>query len=208
MLSSKNITFSYDQENSFRFPDFSCGEQGRKLILGGSGTGKTTFLHLLTGLLKPNSGHIFYGDTDIATLENRSLDKFRGENLGLVFQTAHFISSLTVKENLTIPLWLGSKTIDVSRIKELLDRLDIADKLDSKIANLSIGERQRVSIARAVVHRPKVIFADEPTSALDDKNTENVVKLLEDQAAAEKAALVLVTHDNRLKKLYNDILEL
>ncbi len=208
MLEAKDITFSYDQHNSFSFPDFTCNEGEKKLILGGSGTGKTTYLHLLTGLLRPKSGSIQLDGTDIATLGGRQLDQFRGKNIGLVFQTAHFISALTVKENLKVPLWLGAKKADEKRIVELLERLQIGHKLNSKIKHLSIGERQRVSIARALIHQPKIIFADEPTSALDDTNTEHVVGLLEEQAAQEGAALVIVTHDNRLKNLYKDIVEL
>jgi ABC-type lipoprotein export system ATPase subunit len=208
MLEAKNISFSYDDQNSFSFPDFTCGAGEKKLILGGSGTGKTTYLHLLTGLLRPKAGSVVLDGTDIATLKSRELDQFRGKNIGLVFQTAHFINSLTVKENLRIPLWLGGKKGYDERITELLERLQISHKLNSKIKNLSIGERQRVSIARALVHQPKIIFADEPTSALDDKNTENVVSLLEEQAAQEGAALVIVTHDTRLKSLYKNIVEL
>lgn len=208
MLEAKNISFSYDDQNSFSFPDFTCGAGDKKLILGDSGTGKTTYLHLLTGLLRPKIGSIVLDGTDIAMLSSRKLDQFRGKNIGLVFQTAHFISSLTVKENLRVPLWLGGKKVSDERIKELLKRLQISHKLNSRIKNLSIGERQRVSIARALVHQPKIIFADEPTSALDDQNTENVIALLEQQAAKEGAALVIVTHDTRLKSLYKNIVEL
>lgn len=208
MLEAKGINFSYDSENSFSFPDFSCGERDKKLILGGSGTGKTTFLHLLTGLLKPASGSIVLDGTAISALKKRELDQFRGRNIGIIFQTAHFINSLTVKENLRVPLWLGNKKSSDDRILELLDRLQMEHKLNSKIQNLSIGERQRVSIARALVHKPKIIFADEPTSALDDTNTYKVIQLLEEQATEENAALVIVTHDTRLKTLYKNRLEL
>ncbi|MFK7757060.1 MAG: ABC transporter ATP-binding protein [Flavobacteriales bacterium] len=208
MLEAKQITFSYDALNEFSFPDFTCAEGEKKLILGGSGTGKTTYLHLLTGLLRPNSGSITLNGTNIATLSSKELDQFRGKHIGLVFQTAHFINALTVKENLRVPLWLGGKKSDDSRISELLERLQIGHKLNSRIHHLSIGERQRVSIARALIHKPKIIFADEPTSALDDENTEYVVKLLEEQATAEGAALVIVTHDTRLKDLYKNRVEL
>ncbi len=208
MLEAKNITFSYNAQNTFSFPDFSCGDGEKKLILGGSGTGKTTYLHLLTGLLRPSGGSIVMNGTNIATLKSKELDQFRGKHIGLVFQTAHFIKALSVKENLSVPLWLGQKKANDSRISELLERLQIGHKLNAKINELSIGERQRVSIARAIVHKPKIIFADEPTSALDDKNTERVVSLLEEQAAQEEAALVIVTHDTRLKDLYKNRIEL
>ena len=208
MLEAKKISFSYDASNEFSFPDFTCGNGEKMLILGNSGTGKTTFLHLLTGLLRPKSGSVTLNGTEFSKFRNNELDKFRGENIGLVFQTAHFINALTVKENLSIPLWLNKQKNNPERISELLDRLQIGHKANSKINNLSIGERQRVSIARALMHKPKIIFADEPTSALDDENTDNVVKLLDEQSSLEGAALVIVTHDNRLKKHYKNVLEL
>jgi len=208
MLSAKDIRFSYDAQNTFEFPDFSCGAGEKKLILGSSGTGKTTFLHLLTGLLKPSSGEVKMHNTNFSQLSNSQLDKFRGKHLGLVFQTAHFINALNVRENLQMPLSLNGMKNGNQRIDTLLDRLQIGHKANSKISNLSIGERQRVSIARSLIHKPDIIFADEPTSALDDKNTDYVINLLEEQADHEGAALVIVTHDNRLKTRYSNRVEL
>lgn len=208
MLKASDIKFSYDSENTFSFPDFSCESGEKKLILGSSGTGKTTYLHILTGLLKPSSGSITMEGTELTSLSNSELDRFRGKHMGLVFQTAHFINAITVKQNLQVPLWLGGKKASDSRITTLLERLQIGHKANSKINSLSIGERQRVSIARALIHQPKVIFADEPTSALDDQNTDYVVHLLEEQAEQENAALVIVTHDNRLKERYSNRIEL
>lgn len=208
MLTAQHIKFSYDAQNTFEFPDFSCDAGEKKLILGSSGTGKTTFLHLLTGLLKPTSGSIQMHGIELSAMSNSELDKFRGKQMGLVFQTAHFIQSLTVKENLMVPIWLGGMKGQESRVATLLERLQIGDKINSKIHNLSIGERQRVSIARALIHEPKIIFADEPTSALDDENTDYVIGLLEEQCELENAALVIVTHDNRLKNRYPNRLEL
>ncbi len=208
MLTAENIKFSYDSQNTFEFPNFTCAAGEKKLILGSSGTGKTTFLHLLTGLLKPTSGRVCMHDICFSDLSNSALDKFRGKHLGLVFQTAHFINSLSVKENLEMPMALNKLKGSNSRISMLLDRLQIGHKANSKISNLSIGERQRVSIARSLIHKPDIIFADEPTSALDDKNTNYVVNLLEEQAEQEGAALVIVTHDNRLKDRYANRVEL
>jgi len=155
MLSAKNVRFSYDAENSFKFPDFHCGAGEKKLILGSSGTGKTTLLHLLTGLIKPSSGDITLHGTAYSSLPNAKLDKFRGKHIGLVFQTSHFIQALSVRENLMMPLALNGLKADDERIMKLLERLQIKEKANSRVFNLSIGERQRVSIARALIHKPK-----------------------------------------------------
>lgn len=199
MLTTHSLTFSYPTGNGFNFPDIHCGAGESLLILGESGKGKTTFLHLLAGLLRPASGEIIIGDTHLEQLNPKSLDRFRGRNIGLVFQKGHFISSLTVGENLLMTRYLASLPKDESQALAVLDRLNLNQKYHAYPQRLSQGEQQRVAIARAVLNHPKVILADEPTSALDDHNCEEVINLLEEHAAAVEAALVIVTHDSRLK---------
>jgi putative ABC transport system ATP-binding protein len=174
------------------------------LILGESGRGKTTLLHLLAGLLKPTGGSVIIGSTDTSSLSNAQLDKFRGKNVGIIFQTAHFVDSLSVEDNLIMPQFLTGNKIDRTKAKEILTRLNLGDKAYSKPASLSVGEAQRVAIARAVINNPQLILADEPTSALDDKNAEEVIRLLDEQASATGAALVIVTHDKRLKDRFSN----
>lgn len=133
------------------------------------------------------------------------LDKFRGDNIGIIFQKNHFISSISVLENLKIAQFFGG-TEDEKKCRDLLGRLNILDKADKAISTLSEGEKQRVAIARALVNDPELILADEPTSALDDDNCDEVIRLLEEQASNAGAALVIVTHDTRLKeKVSNQI---
>ena len=199
MFSANNITFQYPKGPSFSFPDLKCNQGDRLLILGESGRGKTTLLHLLAGLLKPTGGSVIIGSTDTSSLSNAQLDKFRGKNVGIIFQTAHFVDSLSVEDNLIMPQFLTG-----NKIKEILTRLNLGDKADSKPASLSVGEAQRVAIARAVINNPQLILADEPTSALDDKNAEEVIRLLDEQASATGAALVIVTHDKRLKDRFSN----
>jgi putative ABC transport system ATP-binding protein len=131
------------------------------------------------------------------------MDRFRGQNIGLVFQSSHFISALTVGENIAIAQSLAGNKVDNKKIKTLLSRLNIGQKIDKKTYNLSQGEQQRVAIARAIINDPKVILADEPTSALDDVNTEEVLQLLMHQAKEVNSTLIIVTHDNRLKERFN-----
>ena len=202
MLKTSELTHIYDRENSFAFPDIQCNEGEKWLLLGQSGSGKTTLLHILGGLLKPETGDVVVGSTAINKLSNAELDKFRGKHIGIIFQRPHFIRALTVGENLLLAQKLAGVTQNKTRIETLLNRLNIGNKINSKPHNLSQGEQQRVSIARALVNGPDLILADEPTSALDDKNTHEVIKLLENQAEEENATLLIVTHDGRLKEYF------
>ena len=203
MLKSINLSFQYSGSTPIRFPDFTAEQGDQWLILGPSGSGKTTLLHLLGGLLSPTEGNVTLGDFNYATISAARLDKFRGENIGIVFQKAHAVQSLSVMENLLLTQQLGGKSLDKKKIMDLLERLQIAHKANQKPNRLSAGEQQRVAIARAVVHQPRLILADEPTSALDDKNSTEVQNLLKESAEAVKAILLVVTHDNRLTSAFH-----
>jgi putative ABC transport system ATP-binding protein len=208
MLSCKDIYFSYDSGTNFNFPDLKCSQGEHLLILGQSGTGKTTLLHLIAGLLQPSSGLIEIDGVDIVTQDQRKIDRFRGENIGIVFQTPHFIDSLNVLDNLIMPQFLTGRKIDRDKAMEKLVRLGLRDKHKKKTKNLSVGEQQRVAIARALVNDPPLILADEPTSALDDYHTDEVIDMLSEQAANSNSALVIVTHDKRLKDRFSNRVEL
>lgn len=202
ILAVKDLTYSYGGGIVLRFPDFFMEKGKHALILGQSGSGKTTFLHLIGGLLQARSGEVRVLDNDWTKLSNRLRDKYRGQHMGFIFQTAHFIPSLTVGENLAIAAHLAGKQLDHQWAEHLLDRLDILDKQHRPIRHLSVGEQQRVAIARALVNRPEILLADEPTSALDDENCDRVIELLESCAGETGASLLIVTHDNRLKGRY------
>ena len=206
MLETKNLKFKYDDDSELSFPNINTSKENL-LILGASGVGKTTFLHLLSGLLHPLEGEIDLIGTPISKLTMSEMDRFRGKNIGIVFQKPHFINSLTVKENLQLAQYI-SKKIDKTRISSLLESLGIEDKANKKTLNLSQGEKQRVAIALAIVNSPKLILADEPTSSLDDLNCDKVNNLLKDQAAKYKAKLIIITHDYRLKKHFKNTLSL
>ena len=206
MLETKNLRFKYDNNLELNFPDIKTSKENL-LILGASGVGKTTFLHLLSGLLKPINGEIDLLGTKISQLKMSEMDRFRGKNIGIVFQKPHFINSLTVKENLQLAQYISKKN-DKNRIQSLLESLGIEDKANKKTQNLSQGEKQRVSIALAIVNSPKLILADEPTSSLDDLNCEKVINILKNQASKYKAKLIIITHDYRLKKHFKNTLSL
>uniref|UniRef100_UPI00404A9E6A ABC transporter ATP-binding protein n=1 Tax=Flavobacterium sp. TaxID=239 RepID=UPI00404A9E6A len=208
IISAENITFSYNKEQSFILPNLYCSAGSTILITGDSGKGKTTYLHILAGLLKPTTGKILIDGTDIVSLSESKNDKFRGQNIGLVFQKSYFISSLTVLENLEMASWLANGNKNTVRAKKLLEQLDIEKQAYKLPSQLSIGQQQRVSIARALMNEPKVLLADEPTSSLDDSNAKKVIELLTNLSKEYKAALIIVTHDSRIKEQFMNQLTL
>ena len=199
MIETKDITYSYDNKTMLSFPDITCKDNDILLLLGQSGVGKTTLLHLIGGLMQTSSGSILVNGKDMEKMSSSELDYFRGRNIGIIFQQAHFVKSISVIENLLLAQSLAGKDADKKHCQMLLDRLGIGYKANDKPSNLSQGEKQRLSIGRAIVNDPQVILADEPTSALDDHNCEEVLKMLEEQAKSIGAALIIVTHDSRLK---------
>ncbi len=199
MLITRSLTFSYDHRATFQFPDISLEAGTDLLILGKSGIGKTTLLHLMAGLLSPGTGHVELMGTELQTLSPAKLDRFRGRHIGLVFQRPHFIRSLSLQENLALVQYLAGKRQDKARSQQVLESLDITHKRYDRPHLLSQGEQQRATIAMAVLNNPQLILADEPTSSLDDTNCLNVASLLKQQAATTGAQLVVITHDHRLK---------
>lgn len=206
MIETKSLKFSYDGKFVFEFPNIKLKNGENLLILGSSGIGKSTLLHNLAGILTPQSGSIKIFGNNISKFSEIEIDKFRGENIGIIFQRPHFVNSLTVKENLQLAQFLG-KNLE-GDIKETLRSLKILDKIDKKPNDLSQGEKQRVSIAIAIINSPKLILADEPTSSLDDSNCSNVINILKEQASKKNAQLIVITHDSRLKKHFKTSLKL
>ena len=168
-------------------------------VLGPSGCGKTTFLHLLAGLLKPTSGNVEILGDDITRMGGAQLDRFRGQHIGMVFQRLLLMPALTVRQNIELAQRLSRKPRDTTRIDALLDQLGIAELSNQKPRTLSQGQAQRVAIARALVHGPAVVLADEPTSALDDDHALAALELLRESATDAGAALLIVTHDQRVR---------
>lgn len=202
MIVAKNLRFQYTNQVQFSFPDVSCHQGEVLLITGNSGSGKTTLLHLLGGLLRPTSGQLSISGSQLNHLKPAALDAFRGKHIGLVLQQSYFVTSLSVLENLTLASWLAGGEKQIGKAITLLERLGLAAHAHKLPSTLSIGQQQRVSIARALMNEPKVILADEPTSSLDDENAQTVAQLLKELAAEYHAALLIVTHDQRLKEVF------
>ena len=208
MLKINNLSHSYDQESTMSYPDWEVSSGHHGLIIGNSGCGKTTLLHLIGGLMPPTNGSIEIDGDILNEKASNSLDRYRGENIGIVFQKPHLIRSLTVQENLSLAQYLAHKKQDTSRIKEVLGGLGITELAKRKIHQISQGQAQRVSIARAVINMPKLLLADEPTASLDDENCKKAIDLLKSQAETTSATLIVATHDHRVKNEFQNHLNL
>jgi len=208
MLKSESLTFSYNESAEFNFPDIYLEKEEGLLILGNSGVGKTTLIHLLAGFLKPKSGFVTLNNIDYFNLSTNELDLFRGKNIGMVFQKPYFVRNLSIMDNLFLSLYLSKKKQEKEIIIQILEDIGLGTKLNSKPDELSQGEQQRAAIALAVVKKPKLILADEPTSSLDDENCKKIIKLLKEQAALVKSQLVIITHDQRIKREFHKSIKL
>lgn len=208
VLSSQGLSFQYKQAALLSFPDIHIEAHQHSLLLGDSGTGKTTLLHLLSGLSKPTTGQVQLLNQDLYAMGSSERDAFRSQNLGFIFQEAHLLRNLTVMENIKLAQKLAKKSTNEARITELLEKLQLQDKLQSLPNQLSRGQKQRVAIARALVNSPGLVLADEPTASLDDTNTELVLKLLFDLANDYGSTLLIATHDKRIKDQFSNAYQL
>ena len=201
MLICENLSFSIDGHKLFSNINLNIENQKDLLITGPSGVGKTTLLSILCGLQKPTAGKVLYDDINLYNLVENKIDYFRGDKLGIVFQNFNLINAFTIKQNLEL-----GKTTQGSGDKnlyDLLQRVGLADKSHIKVSKLSVGEKQRLAVARAFIGNPKWIFCDEPTSSLDDKNAEIISQFIKDESTRCKASLILITHDKRVQSILN-----
>ncbi|MFE7565156.1 ABC transporter ATP-binding protein [Kitasatospora sp. NPDC057500] len=200
VLQARALHLSYGPAAAVAGVDLSVGPGEVVGVVGASGSGKTTLLHCLSGLLLADSGSVLFRDRPLESMTVRQRDELRRSHFGFVFQFGDLVPELTLLENVSLPVRLqGARAGEArKRAAEQLEVLGIGQLGHRTVGEVSGGELQRAAIARALVHRPDVVFADEPTGALDDHNSEAVFGLLLEQARAYDAAVVLVTHDRLL----------
>lgn len=198
MLTIRGLRHHYPGAAEIAFPDFDAGDAACVVLSGPSGSGKSTLIALASGLLEPQRGDLRVADTDLTALTPAQRDAWRGANLGVVPQRLHLSASLTVRQNLAMPYVSVGLPVDGARIDHLIQELAI-DGLGARHPHqLSMGQCQRVAVARALVRRPRLLLVDEPTANLDDESAAGVMNLLTDAAGRVGAGLLIATHDTRV----------
>lgn len=167
-------------------------------IVGASGSGKSTLLHILGGVDRPTSGKVYVNGEDVYSLNETNLAIFRRREVGLIYQFYNLIPILNVEENMTLPILLDNKKVDKNYLKELIETLDLGDRISHLPNELSGGQQQRVSIGRALMNHPAILLADEPTGNLDSKASHEIMELLKLSNEKYKQTIIMITHDHEL----------
>src|SRR5687767_6414591 len=199
MFELRDLEHAYDGATVLRIQAWRAEQGEHWLVLGPSGSGKSTLLHILAGLLTPTQGEAIVAGQRLNALKPAELDRFRGRHVGIVLQQLHLVPTLTVEKNVLLAQYLAGVAQDRARVAEVLQTLDLGAKGRAYPHELSHGQAQRVAVARAVVNRPELLLADEPTSNLDDARCLQALDLLQAQARACNATLVIATHDQRIR---------
>lgn len=198
-----------DVKKSYRDPDgtplavldvakFHVAPGEQMVLVGQSGSGKTTLLHIIAGISRPDSGSVRVDGIDLALLSEAECDRFRAERIGYVFQTFNLLAGFTAIENVLLAMRFGGTRHSSSRARHLLDRVGLSHRLHHKPSMLSVGEQQRVAVARALANKPRLLLADEPTANVDAAHQQQVLDLLRQTCREENVALVLVTHTSQV----------
>jgi lipoprotein-releasing system ATP-binding protein len=210
MLVAKNIQKKYENLDVLKGVDVSI-EQGEMVsIIGASGAGKSTLLHILGTLDKADAGEIFLNNIPVHSLTGKALANFRNQNIGFVFQFHHLLPEFSAIENVCIPGWIaGRKNIELTQdATALLQRLGLGNRLENKPNQLSGGEQQRVAVARALINKPKIIFADEPTGNLDSHHAKELHNLFVELSNEFQQTFVIVTHNEELAAMSKRVLKM
>lgn len=210
LLEVEGLTFRYRNRKVLDAVSFALGAGERLALMGPSGSGKSTLLHCLSGIAEPEAGAVRVGGQTLALMSERARADLRRRDLALVHQAFHLLPTLSVAENVEMPLQLlGVPPLERhQRVGELLLEMGIAHRADGLPDELSGGEQQRVALARALVIRPKLILADEPTGNLDQRTGAQVLELIERSCQAHGAALLMVTHDASAARICQRVLHL
>jgi ABC-type lipoprotein export system ATPase subunit len=199
MLRLKDVRKSYIEPDGRQLPvlnvaqfELATGEQ--MVLTGRSGSGKTTLLHVIAGISRPDSGEVSINDCDITRLSEAGRDRFRADHVGYIFQTFNLLAGFSALENVLLGMTFTRGGADPARARQLLDRVGLTHRLTHKPAALSVGEQQRVAVARAMANRPKLLLADEPTANVDTGHQQQIIDLIRQSCEEDQVALLLVTH--------------
>jgi lipoprotein-releasing system ATP-binding protein len=210
MLKGINIHKSYQGLEVLKGVDIEIPEKTIATVVGASGAGKSTLLHILGTLDNPDKGQVFLGEKNISTLKGKAIAEYRNQHLGFIFQFHNLLPEFTALENIQIPALIGNISIKDSqeRAEYLLELLGLQDRMKNHPSQLSGGEQQRVSVARALMNQPKIIFADEPSGNLDSRNAQELHELFFKLKDELNQTFVIVTHNNELAKMSDMIFQM
>jgi len=210
MLQITNLVKSFPQPEGgsikvLDVPNLQVNEGEHVALIGQSGGGKTTLLHLIAGLLTPDEGSIQINGIELTKLSEQGRDRFRAGTIGYVFQTFNLLPAFTALENVRLGMTFGSGVAESERAIDLLERVGLGDRAHYRPRQLSVGQQQRVAIARAMAGKPRILLADEPTANVDPKSAETVLELIRETCAEEKVAILMVTHDLRIASQFERV---
>lgn len=217
MIKIENLKFKYpnSKQDILNIPNFSLKKSEKVFLFGPSGCGKTTFLEVLAGINSPYSGTLIINDQDLTKMTTTERDHFRANHMGYIFQSFNLIPYLNVEANITLPLYLSPQKrkfvpqeTEKKTVQEICKFLGIEKYINRSVTELSVGQQQRVAAARAILGQPNLILADEPTSSLDFDHREKFIKLLFTLCEQQRTAVLFVSHDRSLEKLFDRSLSL
>lgn len=198
-LRLKDVRKSYHEQDGTRLPilaisEFALQPGEQVALVGESGGGKTTLLNVISGITAADSGEVVVANTNLSKLSEPARDRFRALKIGFVFQTFNLLPAFTALENVLLGMSFSGQRADHNRAKDLLGRVGLSHRLHHRPATLSVGEQQRVAVARALVNRPALLLADEPTASIDAQHQAKVLELIRETCTEQQCALLLVTH--------------
>lgn len=206
----KNVKKNYREPDGTVLPvldveRFQLADAEQVVLVGSSGGGKTTLLNVIAGISAPDSGTVTIDGLDIARLPEAARDRFRAERIGFVFQTFNLLPAFSALENVLLGMSFSGKKSERSRAKELLDRVGLSHRLSHRPGQLSVGEQQRVAVARALANKPSLLLADEPTANVDTANQDVILRLIRDACTENRVALLMVTHSPEVAKQFGRV---
>ncbi|MDA7978852.1 MAG: ABC transporter ATP-binding protein [Pirellulales bacterium] len=210
MLQLKDVRKSFSEPGGgvlpiLDVPEFELGAGEQMVLVGRSGSGKTTLLHIIAGISRADSGQVIINGLDICPMPEAGRDMFRAQHMGYVFQTFNLLPAFTALENVLLGMTFGRMRTDRQRAHSLLDRVGLSHRLNHKPSELSVGEQQRVSVARALSNRPKLLLADEPTANVDPGNQQQIVDLIRETCREEGVSLLMVTHADDVAEQFDRV---
>lgn len=210
MLLLKDVRKTYREPDGSPLPilnirEFRLAAGEQAVLMGRSGCGKTTLLHVIAGISRPDSGLVQIDGTDITRLSEAGRDRFRADKLGYVFQTFNLLPGFSALENVLLGMSFAGNRTDSSRARNLLERVGLKHRMNHRPTALSVGEQQRVAVARALANRPKLLLADEPTANVDSAHQQQIIDLVRETCQEENVALLLVTHTPEVSEQFSRV---